>query len=125
MSSETQKDVRRLLPDAQNSTLKLDRSAPVEDHLSVHQDAGILFAGVRFTQGETMRTLLLLTFCQGLAACTSNPQQLYQEQVVNASTPLAKTPAEALKNASVQPMQIAPGWRPKQWQITPQVPRLL
>lgn len=72
-----------------------------------------------------MRTLLLLTFCLGLAACTSNPQQLYQEQVVNASTPLAKTPAEALKNASVQPMQIAPGWRPKQWQITPQEPRLL
>lgn len=72
-----------------------------------------------------MRTLILLTFCLGLAACTSNPQQLYQQQVVNASTPLAKTPAEALKNASVQPMQIAPGWRPKQWQITAQEPRLL
>lgn len=72
-----------------------------------------------------MRTLLLLSFCLGLVACTANPQRLYQEQVVNGHTALAKTPAEALRNASAQPMPVAPGWRPPRWKISAQEPRLL
>lgn len=72
-----------------------------------------------------MRVIILLSLCFGLVACSASPQRLYQEQVINATTPLAKTPAEALRNASAQPMQIAPGWRPKQWQITAQEPRML
>lgn len=72
-----------------------------------------------------MRNIILLSLCLGLVACSANPQRLYQEQVVNASTPLAKTPEEALRNTSAQPMQIAPGWRPEQWKITAQEPRLL
>lgn len=72
-----------------------------------------------------MRVVILLSLCLGLVACSTNPQRLHQEQVINATTPLAKTPAEALRNASAEPMQIAPGWRPRQWQITAQEPRML
>jgi len=72
-----------------------------------------------------MRVIILLSLCLGLVACSTNPQRLHQEQVINATTPLAKTPAEALRNASAEPMQIAPGWRPRQWQITAQEPRML
>lgn len=74
---------------------------------------------------NTMRLILLLSLCLGLIACSANPQRLYQEQVVGSTTPLAKTPAEAVRNATVEPMQINPGWRPKQWQISAQEPRLL
>lgn len=72
-----------------------------------------------------MRNVFLLTLCLGLIACSSSPQRLYQDQVARSSTSLAKTPAEALRNTSAQPMQIAPGWRPKQWKITAEEPRLL
>lgn len=72
-----------------------------------------------------MRLILLLSICLALIACSANPQRVYQEQVANATTPLAKTPAEAVRNTAAEPMQVAPGWRPKQWQITAQEPRLL
>ncbi|WAJ39328.1 hypothetical protein OU800_08895 [Pseudomonas sp. GOM7] len=72
-----------------------------------------------------MRNAILLSLCLGLVACSSNPQRLYQDQVANSTTALAKTPAEALRNASAQPMQVAPGWHPKQWKITAEEPRLL
>lgn len=72
-----------------------------------------------------MRLILLLSLYMGLIACSANPQRLYQEQVVSSTTPLAKTPAEAVRNATVEPMQVNPGWRPKQWQISAQEPRLL
>lgn len=69
------------------------------------------------------RFILLLSALL-LGACSSNPQQLYLEQVVASQTPLAETPADALRNATAIPIPINPGWRPPQWQITAAEPRI-
>jgi hypothetical protein len=59
------------------------------------------------------------------AAPISNPTTLFEEQVKNSSTPLARTPSEAMRNTQAVPMPIDPGWRPPQWKITAEEPRIL
>ncbi|THF63406.1 hypothetical protein [Pseudothauera rhizosphaerae] len=60
-----------------------------------------------------------------LAACAANPKTVFREQVSYSSTPLATTPMEAVRNASVEPLPVNPGWMPPQWQITVNEPRML
>lgn len=71
-----------------------------------------------------MRRTLLIAACLVLAACSSNPRQLYQEQVTNSNTPLANTPAEAIRLASANALPIDPSWPLPQWEITAMEPRL-
>lgn len=72
-----------------------------------------------------MRSLFLLLCCLLITACSSNPTTLFEEQVKNSSTPLARTPSEAMRNTQAVPMPIDPGWRPPQWKITAEEPRIL
>lgn len=63
--------------------------------------------------------------CLLITACSSNPTAIFEEQVKNSTTPLARTPSEAMHNAQAVPMPINPGWRPPQWKITAAEPRIL
>ncbi|WP_082450734.1 MULTISPECIES: hypothetical protein [unclassified Pseudomonas] len=73
-----------------------------------------------------IRSLLLaLLSILLLTACSSDPKSLFNEQVLNSHTPLAQTPQEAIQNAHVESLPTNPGWRPPQWEITPQEPRIM
>lgn len=72
-----------------------------------------------------MRILFCAMCCLLITACSSNPTALFEEQVKNSTTPLARTPFEAMHNAQAVPMPINPGWRPPQWKITAAEPRIL
>jgi hypothetical protein len=72
-----------------------------------------------------MRVLLAVLSALSLTACSSDPQILFNEQVVNSQTPLAQTPQEAIQNARTIEMPVNPGWRPPQWAITAQEPRVM
>lgn len=72
-----------------------------------------------------MRILFFTVCCVLIAACSSNPAALFEEQVKHSTTPLARTPSEAMHNAQAVPMPINPGWRPPQWTITAAEPRIL
>lgn len=72
-----------------------------------------------------MRILFLAMCCFLITACSSNPTALFEEQVKNSTTPLARSPSEAMHNAQAVPMPINPGWRPPQWKITAAEPRIL
>ncbi|MCI1737799.1 hypothetical protein EKA85_30825 [Pseudomonas veronii] len=72
-----------------------------------------------------MRILFFAMCCLLITACSSNPTALFEEQVKNSTTPLARTPSEAMHNAQAVPMPINPGWRPPQWKITAAEPRIL
>lgn len=72
-----------------------------------------------------MQGFILLLTCCFIVACSSNPETLFEDQVLKSKTPLAQTPLEAMHNAQLIPIPIDPGWRPPQWQITAAEPRIL
>ncbi|MCU1715779.1 hypothetical protein [Pseudomonas sp. 5P_3.1_Bac2] len=71
-----------------------------------------------------MRKLLPLSLCLFLAACASNPQNTYQQQVKAAQSPIAKSTLEAIHATEATPLPINPGLLAPQWPISANEPRL-
>lgn len=68
--------------------------------------------------------LCLLCVVLLTGACTTDPKQLFDSDVRNASTPLAETLHDAVQQAKAEPLQLDPGRAP-QYQITQHEPRVM
>ncbi|TBU72265.1 hypothetical protein [Phytopseudomonas daroniae] len=70
-----------------------------------------------------MHKALLLITLSILAACSSDPKNLYQEKVINSDTPIAERPADALLEQAI-PLPTDPTWPLPSWEITAAEPRI-
>ncbi|WP_298187711.1 hypothetical protein [uncultured Pseudomonas sp.] len=71
-----------------------------------------------------MHKFLTLAACLLLGACASNPQTLYQQEVIEGHSPMAKSTLEAIHNTQAIPLPLNPGLLAPQWPISADEPRL-
>lgn len=71
-----------------------------------------------------MHKFLTLAACLLLGACASNPQALYQQEVLAGNSPMASSTLEAIHNTQAIPLPLNPGLLAPQWPISADEPRL-
>ncbi len=71
-----------------------------------------------------MRPLITLVTCLLLAACSNNPQRLYEENVQRSQSPLASTTLEAIHNTEAIPLPVNTALLTSDWPISATEPRM-
>lgn len=71
-----------------------------------------------------MYKFLTLSLCLFITACANTSQTSYQQEVQAGTTPLAKSPLEAIHNTRAIPLPITPESLAPQWSISAAEPRL-
>lgn len=71
-----------------------------------------------------MHKFLTLAAYLLLGACASNPQTIYQQEVLVGTSPMAKSALEAIHNTQAIPLPLNPGLLATQWPISADEPRL-